>query len=86
MNIRRTANSTRFRRNSRRIRIRITRCCARHARCFFWEAWGIWFLSRYEDNVAALKDARLGREILNVMTREEVGWSPRHRRERCRWC
>lgn len=44
-----------------------------YAPVFYWEAWGIWFLSRYEDNVAALKEARFGREILKVMTREEIG-------------
>ncbi len=43
---------------------------------YFWEDWGMWFLSRYDDNVAALKDARLGHEILKVMTREELGWAP----------
>jgi cytochrome P450 len=48
----------------------------RHAPVFYWEAWRLWFLSRYEDNVAALKDARLGREILRVMTRDELGLPP----------
>ncbi|HVU14251.1 MAG TPA: cytochrome P450 [Phototrophicaceae bacterium] len=32
------------------------------------------FLSRYDDCVAALKDPRLGREILKLMTREQLGW------------
>jgi cytochrome P450 len=29
---------------------------------FYWEAWGIWFLSRYEDSAALLRDNRLIRE------------------------
>lgn len=45
-----------------------------YAPVLFWEPWGLWFLSRYDDNVAALKDARLGREILKVLTREELGF------------
>lgn len=40
----------------------------------FWEDWRIWFFSRYEDCVAALKEPRFGRELLKVMTREELGW------------
>ncbi|MEZ4669591.1 MAG: cytochrome P450 [Anaerolineae bacterium] len=43
---------------------------------FHWEQWNIRFLTRYEDCVALLKDNRLGHEILNVMTREELGWPP----------
>lgn len=42
---------------------------------YYWENWGFWFLSRYEDCVAALRDPRLGREILKVMTPEELGWT-----------
>jgi cytochrome P450 len=40
----------------------------------FFSDWGNWFLTRHEDNVAALKDARFGRDILSIMTREEMGW------------
>ncbi len=47
-----------------------------NAPVLYWEAWGMWFLSRYEDNVAALKEARLGREILRVLTRDELGLPP----------
>jgi cytochrome P450 len=43
---------------------------------FFWPDWGIWFLTRYDDCVAALKEPRLGRQILNYMTREELGMTP----------
>jgi cytochrome P450 len=32
-----------------------------HAPIFFWEAWGMWFLSSYEDCYALLRDNRLGR-------------------------
>jgi pimeloyl-[acyl-carrier protein] synthase len=37
---------------------------------------GSWFLSRYDDCVAALKDPRLGREIQKIMTREQLGLPP----------
>ena len=33
-----------------------------NAPIFFWDAWGMWFLSRYEDCHALLRDNRLGRE------------------------
>ncbi|MDQ4075370.1 MAG: cytochrome P450 [Chloroflexota bacterium] len=33
-----------------------------HAPIFFWETWGIWFLSHYEDCHTLLRDNRLGRE------------------------
>jgi hypothetical protein len=32
-----------------------------HAPIFYWEAWGLWFLSRHEDCHALLRDNRLGR-------------------------
>jgi cytochrome P450 len=35
----------------------------------------MWFLSRYDDCAAVLRDSRFGHEILNVMTREELGWA-----------
>jgi cytochrome P450 len=41
---------------------------------FHWEQWNMWFFTRYDDCVALLKDNRLGREILNYMSREELGW------------
>ncbi|MBL8162762.1 MAG: cytochrome P450, partial [Anaerolineae bacterium] len=40
------------------------------------EQWGITFLTRYEDCAALLKDSRFGHEILNVMTREQLGLPP----------
>lgn len=36
----------------------------------------LWFLSAYNDVSALLRDSRLGRSILHVMTREEMGWPP----------
>ncbi len=41
---------------------------------FFWQDWGMWFLTRYEDCSFVLRDPRFGREILKHMTREELGW------------
>ena len=43
---------------------------------FHWEQWNIRFLTRYQDCVALLKDNRLGHEVLNVMSREELGLPP----------
>jgi hypothetical protein len=43
---------------------------------FYWEQWGITFLTRYEDCAALLKDSRFGHEILQVMTREQLGLPP----------
>src|SRR5262245_15289486 len=48
---------------------------------YHWEQWNIWFLSCYEDCVAVLKDNRIGREIQNHMTPQELGWpepNPEH--------
>ena len=42
---------------------------------YFWEPWNLWFLSRYDDCAAALRDPRFGREIVKVLTREELGWT-----------
>ena len=41
-----------------------------------------WFLTRHDDVAAAFKDARFGRDILTVMTRQELGWTetPEHLR------
>ncbi|MBL8166218.1 MAG: cytochrome P450, partial [Anaerolineae bacterium] len=47
-----------------------------NAPIFYWEQWGITFLTRYEDCAALLKDSRFGHEILNVMTREQLGLPP----------
>jgi pimeloyl-[acyl-carrier protein] synthase len=33
---------------------------------FYWDKWGIWFLSRYADCVSVLKDSRVGHEIASV--------------------
>jgi cytochrome P450 len=41
---------------------------------FYWQDWNTWFLSRYDDCIAVLRDGRFGHEILNVMSREELGW------------
>ena len=41
---------------------------------FHWEQWNIWFATEYDTCVALLKDARLGHELLSVMTREQLGW------------
>src|SRR5688572_19068533 len=43
---------------------------------FHWPDWNIWFFTSYDDCVAALKEPRLGRQILNHMTREELGMTP----------
>ncbi len=43
---------------------------------FFDEAWKKVWVLRYDDIVTLLKDKRLGRQILHVMTREELGWPP----------
>ena len=43
---------------------------------FYWQDWGMWFLSRYDDCVSVLRDPRFGREILRHMTREQLGWQP----------
>ncbi len=45
-----------------------------HVPLYFWENWGMWFLTRYDDCVAVLKDQRFGHEITRIMTREELGW------------
>lgn len=40
----------------------------------YWKDWNMWFLTRYEDCVNMLRDNRLGHEIIQHMTREELGW------------
>ena len=47
-----------------------------NAPVFYWEGWNMWFLTRYDDCVAALKNPHFGHEITRVMTREELGWGP----------
>ncbi len=42
---------------------------------FYWERWNTWFLSRYDDCVAGLRDARMMRESTNVFPPEVIaGW------------
>ena len=40
----------------------------------FWEQYGHWCLFDHAGVSAALRDRRLGREILHVASREELGW------------
>lgn len=41
---------------------------------FVWEEYGYWCFARHEDVSALLRDRRFGRQILHVMSREELGW------------
>src|SRR5215216_1311357 len=41
---------------------------------FYWEQWGMWFLTRYDDCSAVLRSPHFGHEITKHMTREELGW------------
>ena len=43
---------------------------------FFWENYGHWCFTGFKDVNALLRDKRFGREILHVVTREELGWPP----------
>jgi cytochrome P450 len=47
---------------------------------FKWEEYGYWCFARHDDVAALLRDRRFGRQILHVMSREELGWppTPRH--------
>ena len=47
---------------------------------FKWEQYGYWCFSRHADVSSLLRDRRFGRQILHVMSREELGWpeTPRH--------
>lgn len=49
---------------------------------FYFAEWENWFLTRHEDNAAALKHPHFGREIDKVISREELGWgeAPEHLR------
>jgi len=40
------------------------------------DKWKLWVFTRYDDISVLLRDRRLGRSILHVMTREELGWPP----------
>lgn len=42
---------------------------------FKWEEYGYWCFARHEDVAALLRDRRFGRQILHVMSREELGWA-----------
>jgi unspecific monooxygenase len=41
---------------------------------FYSEEWQLWFFTRYRDVHSLLRDRRVGRQILHVATREELGW------------
>ncbi len=47
---------------------------------FKWEQYGHWCFLNHEDVNALLRDRRFGRQILHLVTREELGWSetPEH--------
>src|SRR5689334_12337840 len=45
-----------------------------NAPLFQWEQWNVWFVTNYEISAALLKNNNLGHEILNFMTREQIGW------------
>jgi cytochrome P450 len=49
---------------------------------FKWEQYGHWCFARHEDVSALLRDRRFGRQILHVMSREQLGWPeiPEHLR------
>lgn len=42
---------------------------------FLWEDYGHWCFTSFRDVNGLLRDKRFGREILHVMTREELGWA-----------
>src|SRR5687768_9117264 len=43
---------------------------------FFDEAWNKIFFTRYAEIASLLKDKRLGRSMLHILSREELGWPP----------
>lgn len=43
---------------------------------FFDPVWNKVFFTRYDDIAALLRDRRLGRSILHVLSRDELGWPP----------
>ena len=46
------------------------------APAFLWEDYGFWCFAAHADVSALLRDRRFGRQILHVMSREELGWPP----------
>ena len=44
------------------------------APAFFWEDYGFWCFAAHADVSALFREKRFGRQILHVMTREELGW------------
>jgi cytochrome P450 len=44
------------------------------APAFFWEDYGFWCFAAYADVSELLRDKRFGRQIVHVMSREELGW------------
>ncbi|MDR3470958.1 MAG: cytochrome P450 [Devosia sp.] len=45
-----------------------------HSPSFVWDDYGHWCFAGFKEVNALLRDKRFGREILHVMTREELGW------------
>lgn len=43
---------------------------------FFWENYGHWCFAGFRDVSALLRDKRFGRQILHLMSREELGMAP----------
>lgn len=43
---------------------------------FVWEDYGHWCFAGFKEVNALLRDRRFGREILHVMTRDDLGWAP----------
>jgi len=43
---------------------------------FFDPVWNKVFFTRYDDIAALLRDRRLGRSLLHVLSRDELGWPP----------
>src|SRR5262245_11529919 len=41
---------------------------------FKWEQYGYWCFARHADVAALLRDRRFGRQILHVVSRDELGW------------
>ena len=46
------------------------------APAFFWENYGHWCFASFKDVNALLRDKRFGRQILHLMSREELGMAP----------
>ena len=43
---------------------------------FFWEDYGHWCFAGFKDVSALLRDKRFGRQILHLMSREQLGMAP----------